>query len=311
MTQENQLAKQDRVAAPLAHDDGEYSIYLDASKFEQAQRAANLICKSDLVPEHFKNKPQNCLIVFDMAQRLGAQPIMLMQKTYIIKGRPAMEAQLVIALVNSRGPFTGPIQWKFNGEGDNRACTAYATHKVTKQVCDATVTWKMAKLEGWTSKQGSKWLTMPDQMFMYRSATFLARLHCPEVLFGFPTVEELQDIGASPDGLKTSEVTELPVSALEDRLSPKKRVESTVTDEPSVPKTDKGTHWTDTGEPKEEEPVFKPVEEPPADTIADEERYYCKDCGAVFGKRTKGKKLLCRSCLSDKVVDRLKENKDV
>ena len=35
---------------------------------------------------------------------------------------------------------------------------------------------------------------MPRQMMMYRAASFFARAHCPEVLLGIQTVEEVQDV---------------------------------------------------------------------------------------------------------------------
>ena len=43
---------------------------------------------------------------------------------------------------------------------------------------------KMAKAEGWLSKAGSKWQTMPLQMLQYRAYTFFARVNCPEKLLG-------------------------------------------------------------------------------------------------------------------------------
>ena len=53
----------------------------------------------------------------------------------------------------------------------------------------------MAEAEGWTSKKGSKWLTMGDQMLRYRAAAFFARVYCPHALMGLKTVEEVKDIG--------------------------------------------------------------------------------------------------------------------
>jgi hypothetical protein len=53
----------------------------------------------------------------------------------------------------------------------------------------------MAKAEGWLDKNGSKWKTMPEQMLMYRAATFFCRVYCPEVLAGVQTVDEIIDVG--------------------------------------------------------------------------------------------------------------------
>lgn len=191
--QEEQKDLAKRKITTISTDESSVAVYLDTAKFDQAWRAANLLSKTDLVPAQYKNKPENCFLAFTMATQVGANPFMFMQKTYVIQGKLGMEAQLVIALMNSRGPFTSPVQWEFAGEGKTRKCTAFATHKVTGQVCKATVDWNMVELEGWNKKPGSKWLTMPDQMFQYRSASFLCSLYCPEVKMGLPTVDELMD----------------------------------------------------------------------------------------------------------------------
>lgn len=173
-------------------DTGEFSNMLDTAKFNHMWRVSQTFCRSQLVPEQYRGKPENCMIACWMAVRLSVDPFMFMQNTYVVHGRPGMEAKLAIALVNSRGPFTGPIQWRFTGEGKSRACTAYATHRGTGEVCEATVTWAMVEGEGWD--KNPKWKTMPEMMFRYRSATFLARLYAPECLMGMSTLDELHDI---------------------------------------------------------------------------------------------------------------------
>lgn len=186
--------EQPKQAILVAVDDSEFSCYLDTAKFNQLQRAANLLASTEIVPVRYQKKPADCFVAMQMAIRMKSDPLMFMQNTYVVQGRPGMEAKYVIALMNSRGPFKGPVQWKFTGQGKERTCTAYATHKITNEVCEATVSWDMAEKEGWTKKGGSKWLTMPDLMFQYRSASFLANLYCPEVKMGMLTVEEIIDI---------------------------------------------------------------------------------------------------------------------
>jgi hypothetical protein len=183
----------------IVHDSGEYSMLFDSAKFNQAYRVATAFAQSGLVPDHFKNNPAGVFVVLHMATRLALDPFMALQKVYMVHGRPGMEAQLVIALVNARGPFKGPIQWEATGEGDKRQWTAFAVHKVTGERCEATVTWGMVKAEGWAAKNGSKWLTIPDLMGRYRSATFLARLYCPEVILGLSTADELEDTAITLD----------------------------------------------------------------------------------------------------------------
>lgn len=185
----------------IVQNTGEYAMLFDTALFNQSWRVAQAFATSGLVPDHFKDNPAGVFVVLHMATRMQLDPFMCLQKTYMVHGRPGMEAQLVIALVNARGPFTGPIQWKFEGEGKARKCTAYATHAKTGELCEATVTWAMVEAEGWnkdsTTRSGkiqkSKWNTLESLMFQYRSATFLARLYCPEVIMGLSTADELED----------------------------------------------------------------------------------------------------------------------
>jgi hypothetical protein len=52
----------------------------------------------------------------------------------------------------------------------------------------------MANAEGWVSKAGSKWKTMPELMMRYRAAAFFGRLYAPEITMGMHSVEEVVDI---------------------------------------------------------------------------------------------------------------------
>lgn len=207
---ESQLAETN--AAPIvAIDTSSFSNILDTVKFDHLWRVAKTFADSDLVPTHFRQKPSNCFIVLNMAVRLEVDPFMFMQNTYVVHGKIGMEAKLAIALVNSRGPFKGPIQWRFDGEGKDQVCTAYAFNKETGDICEASVSWEMVEKEGWSSN--SKWSSMPEQMFKYRSATFLARLYAPECLIGMQTEDELIDV----DGPNIAPEIEPP--SVEDALS--------------------------------------------------------------------------------------------
>lgn len=179
---------------PIAIDDSQFANLLDTVKFDHMWRIAQMYAKTQFVPEIYRGKAEDCFIACQMAIRLGLDPMMFMQNTYIVHGKPGMEAKLAIALINSKGPFTGPLQFTYEGEGMSRACTAFATHSKTGEVCSCKVTMQIAKAEGWIDKSGSKWKTMPDQMLAYRAASWFGRLYCPECLMGMQTVDELEDV---------------------------------------------------------------------------------------------------------------------
>lgn len=56
----------------------------------------------------------------------------------------------------------------------------------------------MVKAEGWLSKTGSKWKTMPQLMFRYRAAAFFARIYAPDITLGMQTAEEIYDAPPEP-----------------------------------------------------------------------------------------------------------------
>lgn len=208
---------------PSVVDTGEFSMLMDTSKFAQLQRIGTMYARSKMVPQHFQGDEPSCMVAVQMAMRLNIDPFMFLQKTYVVSGKPGMEAPLVIALMNTRGPFKGPVNWdlKRDDKGDVIECTAYATHRETGTVCSSTVTWKMVEAEGWNKKTGSKWLTLREQMFKYRSAAFLGRLYCPEVLMGMATADELvdQEIDVTPTTEERGDM-KFKRPTLKDRVAP-------------------------------------------------------------------------------------------
>lgn len=166
------------------------SPFMSIAAFETGQRMAKALASSDLVPQQFRNNVGNTLLALEMANRLEMPVFSVLQSIYIVHGKPSFSAAFLIAVVNSSNRFDTPILFKFN---DARTeCYAYAK-KGGEEIRGTTATIEMAKLEGWYSKKGSKWQTMPELMLQYRAATFFARTYAPDLMMGVKSSEELQD----------------------------------------------------------------------------------------------------------------------
>ena len=191
-------------------DDSEFAIFLDTAKFEHVWRVAKMFAASSIVPEHFRGKIENCFIACQMAFRLKVDPFMFLQSTYVVHGKPGMEAKLAIALMNTSGLFDGPLEFDLAGEGDQRGCQVKAKLKAGgREITGPRVSIATAKAEGWYG-QNQKWKTIPDLMLQYRAASWFGRLYCPERLMGMQTVEEIRDVGetvAEPAMLKGADHT--------------------------------------------------------------------------------------------------------
>ena len=169
----------------------------EAAAFDLMQRRAKLLANSSLVPKEFVGSVANCGIACEIADRLGASPFMVCQNVDIIHGRPSFRATFLIAMVNASGRFS-PLQFRLEGQGKDRSCVAHCRDKATGETIEGPpVSMAMAEAEGWSTKAGSKWKTMPELMLRYRAAAFFARLYAPDITLGLQTAEEVEDIRAT------------------------------------------------------------------------------------------------------------------
>lgn len=214
--------------------------------FQAMHHMATSLANSTIIPEAFRNTimikdrfdkeskkwiykteenpngVSNCIIALNMAQRLGADPMMIMQNLYLVDGRPSWSSQFIIAAINSSGRYS-PLRfditggeeeieipyavtdWEYNPQTRQREpvesnkfarvknykCVAWVVEKATGERLESTpITMEMAVKEGWYQKNGSKWQSMPEQMLRYRAASFFGRIYAPDLLMGLRTQEE-------------------------------------------------------------------------------------------------------------------------
>lgn len=246
-------------------------------QFEVMQRMAQMYTTSTIVPETYRGNIGNCAIALDMAMRMKINPLMVMQNLYIVKGNPSWSSKFLIATINMSGKYTSlryrkrnlgkvgkvlyndtvwdasvrknTIQPKeFDGTDiDNIECVAYATEIATGEILESDpITIETAIKEGWYTKSGSKWVTMPNLMLTYRAAAFWQRMYCPEISMGFMTTEEAEDI-------EDAEYTDL---SNKDKLNIIAEQAAQITDAP-LPETNK----TETDGKDAPHPVMKAAKE--------------------------------------------------
>lgn len=178
---------------------GEGPIWCNSEQIGNIQRVAKMFASSPLVPQIYQGDKGigSCVIALNMAHRMGADPLMVMQNLYVVHGRPSWSAQFLIACFNQTGRFD-PVRFRMQGEEGTDAwgCRAYTKDLETgEEIQGPLITIALAKAEGWYSKNGSKWKTIPELMLRYRAAAWMIRTTAPEIAMGLPTQEEQYDIG--------------------------------------------------------------------------------------------------------------------
>lgn len=223
----NQLQVATQQSQPL-------SAFSSENAFVSVQRMAKALASSTLVPDSYRGEANlgNCIIALELSQRIGASVMAVMQSMVPIHGKPTWSAAFLIATVNSCGRFS-PMRFRWVGkEGtDDWGCRAYAVEREGNlELVGALVTIAMAKAEGWYSKNGSKWKTMPEQMLQYRAAAFWTRAYAPEIALGMHTSEEIHDTQVSQQVVQPSVATTVTASVVDVTPNPpepkrKKKVE--------------------------------------------------------------------------------------
>lgn len=168
---------------------------MNPDTFAHMCRVGNMLSLSPLFPAHLRAGPKeqaqaNGMLVMNMAMRLNEDPLTVAQNIYFVSGRPGWNTTYMISKANMHGVFKNPIDWEISGKGDTLQATAFAELAGTGRRVQVTVGMDMAKKEGWT--KNPKYQSMPEQMLRYRSAAFLIRLYCPEVMIGIPAAVEIE-----------------------------------------------------------------------------------------------------------------------
>lgn len=199
---------------PAPSNGGAINAFHSEGSFESAQRMARALASSSLVPQSYRGNLADCLIAIELANRTGASVPMVMQNLDIIHGRPSWRSTFLIATVNACGRFS-PLRYRWEGEQgkDSWGCRAVAKDRADGEECvGPLITIAIAKSEGWYSRNGSKWKTLPELMLTYRAAAFWTRIYAPELSLGMLTSEEAEVLPmASASGVSAA-------SALNQRL---------------------------------------------------------------------------------------------
>lgn len=198
-------AKPETRALATTSETNGMNAYASSANFEAGQRMAKSLAASSMVPDQYRNNVANCLIAMELASRVGASVFAVMQNLDIIHGRPGWRGAFLIASVNASKRFT-PLRFRWEEDGkptdpsnidkrkDSFGCRAVAKDAVTgEELVGTLISWAMVKAEGWNSKNGSKWKTMPEQLFAYRAGAFWTRIYAPEMSLGMTTAEEAID----------------------------------------------------------------------------------------------------------------------
>jgi len=167
------------------------------------------------VPAHLAGKPADCLAVTMQAIQWRMNPFAVAQKTFMVNGVLGYEAQLVNAVITTMAPTQDRLRYEWFGPWENviGKFVEKTSSKGNKYIspdwtlkdeagCGVRVMATMKNeheprvLELMLSqaqvRNSTLWASDPRQQLAYLAVKRWARLHCPDVILGVYTPDEIE-----------------------------------------------------------------------------------------------------------------------
>lgn len=164
------------------------------STFELVKKMSEMLAHSAFVPDHLVDKSNplrtqaNCFRVALQAHNWGRNVFDVADRSYMTRGKLGYEGKLVASVVNTRAGLRGRLSYAYSGEGDER--TVEVSGQFRNEPAPRTITLSVKQ-----AKTGNEmWTKDPDQKLAYCGAIRWARRHCPEVVDGILTDDDLDVI---------------------------------------------------------------------------------------------------------------------
>lgn len=198
-----------------------------ASGLSAAHQLGTALCPTSFVPQHFKNKPDEAAAAILYGDEVGLSPMQSLQGLYVIGGKPAPYARVMVAIVLAAGHEVWTVS------KSDQSVTVAGKRRGSSHVIEETWTYARAKKAGYTSNK--KYETDPQSMLYARAASDVCRQIAADSLAGLAySVEELELL--EPAATVTVSRTDAPK-----RTAQRKAIEPVVVPEPDLdPQTDDG-----------------------------------------------------------------------
>ncbi|MBN2640372.1 MAG: recombinase RecT [Victivallales bacterium] len=195
----------------------ESNLLFDDKKFQALNQIAEIMASGvSTVPTHLRGNKGDCFAIAMQSAQWGMNPFAVAQKTHVVNGTLGYEAQLVNAVINTMAPTTDRMHYQWFGpwervigkfktltsqKGNSYQAPAWTPED--EKDCGVKV-WATLKgedkpreldllLSQATVRNSTLWAADPKQQLSYLAVKKWSRLHCPEVILGVYSPDELEE----------------------------------------------------------------------------------------------------------------------
>jgi hypothetical protein len=180
---------------------------------QDIERMALAVAKSNLFGV---KTPEEAMALMLIAQAEGQHPAIAARDYHIIKGRPALKADALLARFQSAG---GKVEWK---EYTDDVVTGVFSHPSGGSI---SVTWTVSQAKSiGLVRPDSGWVKYPRAMLRSRCISEGIRAVYPGCAVGTYTVEEVQDFDDKPAKAVVPEVKDMGAADIVDEIKQAKEI---------------------------------------------------------------------------------------
>lgn len=194
------------------------TLILNTQAMGQLMNFAEMMARGTCtVPKHLSGNPADCMAIIMQAARWRMDPFAVAQKTHLVNGTLGYEAQLVNAVIIANAPLKERLRYEWFGDW-TRVVGNFITKTSSKGNAYQAPNWTAEDEKGlgvrvWATMKGeveprvlelllsqaqvrnsTLWASDPKQQLAYLGSKRWARLHCPEVILGVYTPDELEEV---------------------------------------------------------------------------------------------------------------------
>lgn len=167
-------------------------------KYEIAKRVAHTLANSNLVPDEYRGRPNDCFVALNMGAELGMEPFQAIQSIAVIEGKPCLYGDGLIGVVRA-SPKCKWIEETMSDDGKTATCRTLRDGDPNPT--ERSYSMDDAVLAGISNKYN--WKKHPKRMLQMRARSYCLRDAYPDLLKGLGVVEEMQDHEDTPPPVTT------------------------------------------------------------------------------------------------------------
>jgi hypothetical protein len=181
--------------------------------YQDVEKMAKAVAESGLFGVR---KPEEALALMLIAQAEGQHPAIAARDYHIIKGRPALKADALLARFQAAG---GRVEWK---EYTDDVVTGVFNHPAGGSI---SVSWTISQAKSiGLVRPDSGWVKYPRAMLRSRCISEGIRAVYPGCAVGTYTVEEVQDFDDKPQKTAAPEVKDMGAAEVVEAIQSSKKV---------------------------------------------------------------------------------------